>query len=104
VDISIILPLLVALVPIALFFALVRHRQSAATRRPVEEVAEPPADFGLNRDTDSEHPAPASESSDTSAAAAAAAGGALVIGYGVSHRSDDSGDRAASGDSRSTKS
>ncbi len=91
-DASIILPLLVALVPIALFFALVRRRRGpeAPSRAPTAEVSEPAADFGLARDTDSETPAPAAESSasSTAGAAAAAAGGALIIGYGASHRSD----------------
>ncbi|MFG1419106.1 hypothetical protein V5F38_15770 [Xanthobacter sp. V0B-10] len=90
-DVSIILPLLVALVPIALFFALVRRRRGpeAPRRAPSTEVSEPAADFGLARDTESEAPGPTAESSgsSTAGAAAAAAGGALIIGYGASHRS-----------------
>ncbi|MFG1479393.1 hypothetical protein V5F53_12120 [Xanthobacter sp. V4C-4] len=93
-DLSIILPLLVALIPIALFFALVQRHRAARPRPPAANVSEPGPDFGLDRDTDSESPMPAADTSSASTgAAAAAAGGALILGYGASHRSEG-GDRA----------
>lgn len=95
-DLSIILPLLVALVPIALFFALVRRRRGTPSGRrqpPAASVSEPAADFGLDRDTDSMTAPAASESSDSGAGAAAAAGGAFIIGVGAARQA---GERAAS--------
>ncbi|WP_454917194.1 hypothetical protein [Xanthobacter sediminis] len=95
VDASILLPLLVALVPVALFFALVRRRRAAPPQagRPDPRSSEPAADFGLDRDTDSQAPAPPADTSgSTAAGAAAAAGGALILGYGASHRADSGGD------------
>lgn len=84
VDITILLPLLVALVPLALFFALVRRRPTPpAAREASPREATPPADFGLERDPPA--PAAADDSAPANAgAAAAAAGGALLLGYGAS--------------------
>lgn len=97
-DALLLLPLLVALVPVALFFALVRRRRSAGppqAGQPGPRGAEPASDFGLARDTDSQAPAPAADpSASTAAGAAAAAGGALILGYGASHRSGDGGDKS----------
>jgi len=93
------MPLLVALVPVALFLALVRRRRpapapkAAAPQAATPPAAQPPTDFGLDRDSSEGGPAATTDGADASSgAAAAAAGGALVLGYVAAHRSgrDDS--------------
>lgn len=108
-DVSIILPLLVALVPIALFFALVHRRRAPDRREAVASVkpaippasSEPPSDFGLARETDSGEAPASAEAASSSAGAAAAAGGAIILGYGAAHRGERDGDNAPDGDGAS---
>lgn len=81
-DSRLLLTLLAALVPAALFFSLLRGRKKEAP--PPEEAGEKPQaeDYGLARET-SEPQAEAETAHAADGAAAAAAGGALIVGYEV---------------------
>lgn len=78
-DYRLLLGLLAALVPVALFFSLQRRKAP-----PAQETAPPPQaeDYGLAREA--QEPRAGTETAGPAdGAAAAAAGGALIIGYEV---------------------
>lgn len=111
VDAASVVALLAALVPLALFWALLRHHRSrgdgfsphaarpqAAARSAIDDVGRDDVEGGERHPTSAEDDTtPQDETTAAGGAAAAAAGGAVVLGYDLARRAEQRREEEATG-------